>query len=160
MLVALALEQGRTIQVEEVGLEWLDLGMVEAIRVQVVGQVVGQAQAWAVEGRLQELVVELELVRAQVGVAVQGWVVVLGLALELAKALVWAEVAPLAAVQGLAQALVVALEPALEVAQEQEWAQVRERGQAMLVVELPSQEPSCFRSWRRHSPTQLALGCK
>ena len=86
MLVALALEQGRTIQVEEVGLEWLDLGMVEAIRVQVVGQVVGQAQAWAVEGRLQELVVELELVRAQVGVAVQGWVVVPDLALALALA--------------------------------------------------------------------------
>lgn len=86
MLVALALEQGRTIQVEEVGLEWLDLGMVEAIRVQVVGQVVGQAQAWVVEGRLQELVVELELVRAQVGVAVQGWVVVPDLALALALA--------------------------------------------------------------------------
>ena len=156
MLVGLVLEQGRTIQVEEVGLEWLDLGMVEAIRVQVVGQVVGQAQAWAVEGRLQELVVELELVRAQVGVAVQGWVVVPDLAL----ALVWAEVAPLAAVQGLAQALVVALEPALEAAQELEWAQVRERGRATLVVELPSREPSCFQSLHRHSPTQLALGCK
>ena len=160
MLVALALEQGRTIQVEEVGLEWLDQGMVEAIRAQVVEQVVGPAQAWAVGGRLQELVVELELVRAQVGVAVQGWVVVPGLVLELAKALVWGEVVRLAVDQGLAQALAVGLEPALEAAQEQEWAQVRERGRATLVVELPSREPSCFQSLHRHSPTQLALGCK
>ena len=84
MQVGLALEQGRTIQVEVVGLEWLGRGTVEAIRVQVVEQVVGRALAWAVEGCLQELVVELELVRAQVEVVVQGLVVVPDLALALA----------------------------------------------------------------------------
>ncbi len=74
MLVGLELEQGRTIQVVEVGLEWVGRGTVEAIR----------AQAWAVEGRLQEMVVELELVRAQVGVAAQELVVAPDLALGLA----------------------------------------------------------------------------
>ena len=67
-------------------------------------------------------------------------------------------VVPLVADQALALASVLELE--LEAAQEQDWAQVQERGLAMLEAELPSQEPSCFRSWRRHSPTQLALGCK
>ena len=58
------------IQVVEVGLEWAVQALVVVVRVQVVERVAILALAWAVEGHLQELVVELEVAQAQVGVAV------------------------------------------------------------------------------------------
>ena len=59
------------IQVVEVGLEWAVQALVVVVRAQVVERVASLALAWAVEGHLQELVVELEVALAQVGVAVQ-----------------------------------------------------------------------------------------
>ena len=59
-------------QVVEAGLEWVVQALVVVVRAQVVERVVVPALAWAVEGHLQELVVELEVAQAQVGVAVQG----------------------------------------------------------------------------------------
>ena len=58
-------------QVVEVGLEWVVQALVVVVRAQVVERVASLALAWAVEGHLQELVVELEVALAQVGVAVQ-----------------------------------------------------------------------------------------
>ena len=59
------------IQVVEVGLEWVVQALVVVVRAQVVERVASLALAWAVEGHLQELVVELEVAQAQVGVAAQ-----------------------------------------------------------------------------------------
>ena len=59
------------IQVVEVGQEWVVQALVVVVRVQVVERVASLALAWAVEGHLQELVVELEVAQAQVGVAAQ-----------------------------------------------------------------------------------------
>ena len=66
--------------------------------------------------------------------------------LALVQVLVREQVVELAADQGMeqAQATGLGLEP--EAAQELDWAQVQERGLAVLEAELPSQEPSCFRS--------------
>ena len=64
--------------------------------------------------------------------------------LALVQVLVREQVVELAADQE--QALASVLELELEAAQEQDWAQVQERGLAMLEAELPLQEPSCFRS--------------
>ena len=64
--------------------------------------------------------------------------------LALVQVLVREQVVELAADQE--QALASVLELELEAAQEQDWAQVQERGLAVLEAELPSQELSCFRS--------------
>ena len=64
--------------------------------------------------------------------------------LALVQVLVREQVVELAADQE--QALASVLELEREAAQEQDWAQVQERGLAVLEAELPSQGQSCFRS--------------